>query len=98
MSELLTVEEVARALHLHKMTVRRHIGEGRLKAVRVGRRIRIRSEDLESFIEPAGSYSPERAKTAILKSAGSWSDLDADALLEDIYRRRGASSRPLVRL
>src|SRR2546426_4875249 len=52
MSELLTVNEVARRLRLHHMTVRRQIRSGRLRAVRVGRGIRVREEDMEAFLEP----------------------------------------------
>ena len=52
MSELLTVNEVARRLRLHHMTVRRQIRSGRLRAVRVGRGIRVREEDMEAFMEP----------------------------------------------
>src|SRR3972149_6948725 len=53
MSDLLTVEEVADRLRLHEMTVRRHIKAGRLRAVRVGRRVRVREEDLAAFVKPA---------------------------------------------
>src|SRR3990172_4189245 len=50
---LLTVAEVARRLRLSEVTVRRHIRAGSLKAVRVGRGIRVREEDLDTFIQPA---------------------------------------------
>jgi excisionase family DNA binding protein len=50
--ELLTVSEVAKRLRLHEMTVRRHIKSGRLRAVRVGRRIRILDQDVERILEP----------------------------------------------
>ncbi len=53
MSDLLTVEEVADRLRLHEMTVRRHIKAGRLRAVRAGRRVRVREEDLAAFVKPA---------------------------------------------
>jgi len=52
MAEYLTVADVARRLRLHEMTVRRHISEGRLRAIRVGRSIRVKEEDLERFLEP----------------------------------------------
>jgi excisionase family DNA binding protein len=51
---LLTIAEVAERLRLHEMTVRRHIREGRLRAVRAGRRIRVREEDVDDFIQPDG--------------------------------------------
>ena len=50
---LLTVEEVAAHLRLNHYSVRRHIRSGRLKAIRVGGRIRVRRQDLESFLQPA---------------------------------------------
>jgi excisionase family DNA binding protein len=49
---LLTVPEVAERLRVHPITVRRHIKAGRLKAVRVGRNIRVRPEDLEEYLRP----------------------------------------------
>ena len=51
--DLLTVAQVARRLQVHEITVRRYINARRLKAVRVGRGLRVRSEDLEKFIQPA---------------------------------------------
>ena len=52
MNELLTVSDIARICHVHEMTVRRHIGEGKLKSVRVGKGVRVRKEDLEAYLEP----------------------------------------------
>jgi excisionase family DNA binding protein len=51
MDTVLTVEQVAEILNLHPKTVRTHIREGRLAAVRTGRQWRIRQADLEAFIE-----------------------------------------------
>lgn len=50
--ELLTVRETAERLNLAPATVRRYIGSGRLPAVRVGRRVRVRREEIEGFVEP----------------------------------------------
>ena len=52
MDGLMTVEEVARLLRLNQVTIRRYIRSGRLKAVRVGGRIRMRLEDVEQFARP----------------------------------------------
>ena len=41
----MTVAEVARLCRVHEITVRRHIRQGRLHAVRVGRAIRIKPEE-----------------------------------------------------
>jgi hypothetical protein len=35
------------------MTIRRHIKQGRLKAIKVGRRIRVQREEVERFIRDA---------------------------------------------
>ena len=66
---LLTVNEVAQRLRLHEMTVRRQIRSGQLPAVRVGRRIRVREEDLEAFMEPPGirrDMTPEELREKIM--------------------------------
>ena len=52
MDGLMTVEEVARLLRLNQVTIRRYIRSGRLKAVQVGGRIRMRREDVEQFARP----------------------------------------------
>ncbi len=49
MVELLTVDEVAREFRVHPVTVRRHIAAGRLKAVRIGRSVRLRREDVDAY-------------------------------------------------
>ena len=46
----LTVAEVARLCRVHEITVRRHIKQGRLHAVRIGKAIRIKAEDLQSYL------------------------------------------------
>ena len=54
---LLTVNDVAERLQLHHITVRRHIKAGKLRAVRVGRSVRIREADLEEYLG-ADDYAP----------------------------------------
>lgn len=49
--EFLTVAEVADLLKLNPQTVRNWIEQGRLPAVRVGRRVRITRLDLDEVIE-----------------------------------------------
>ncbi|HWP91238.1 MAG TPA: helix-turn-helix domain-containing protein [Thermodesulfobacteriota bacterium] len=52
MEELLTVEEVAKRLKISKATVRRHIREGRLKAVKIGRVVRVSAEEVKELFRP----------------------------------------------
>lgn len=51
MSDLLTVRDVARFCQVHEVTVRRHIASGQLRSVHVGKSVRVRREDLESYLE-----------------------------------------------
>jgi excisionase family DNA binding protein len=81
MDRLLTVEEVAQRLRLHQITVRRHIKSGRLSATHVGRRVRIREEDVESFASPTKrptDMTPEKMREKLL----------APPSLEEVERRR----------
>lgn len=52
MEEFLTIEEVAKQLKISKATVRRHIKEGRLKAVKIGRVVRVSTQDIKSLFSP----------------------------------------------
>jgi excisionase family DNA binding protein len=49
--EYLTVAEVAETLKLNQQTVRNWIDQGRLPALRLGRRVRIRREDFRALTE-----------------------------------------------
>lgn len=51
MEEFYTVYQVATALRVHPITIRRYIREGKLKAVRAGGNVRIASADLKSFTQ-----------------------------------------------
>lgn len=50
--ELLTIQEVAQMMRVSSITIRRHIKEGELKAVRVGRRVRVKKASVDRFIKP----------------------------------------------
>ncbi|HEX9666792.1 MAG TPA: helix-turn-helix domain-containing protein [Thermodesulfobacteriota bacterium] len=52
MEDLLTIDEVSKRLKISKATVRRHIREGKLKAYKIGRVVRISSDDLKRIISP----------------------------------------------
>lgn len=56
MAYQLSIIQAADKAHVHPMTIRRWIAEGRLKATRVGPRlIRISSDDLEKLFTPMGA-------------------------------------------
>lgn len=42
-------------------------------------------------------YDPAKVRAAVRATAGSWADLDADALIADLYRAREEGSRPADR-
>jgi excisionase family DNA binding protein len=49
-ARLLTVSEVAQALRVSNMTVYRLVSAGDLPALRVGRSVRLRPADVESYL------------------------------------------------
>jgi excisionase family DNA binding protein len=55
---LLTVADVAEILRLSVRTVRRLIAEDQLPIVRIGRAVRVRGEDLRSFLDTSGQERP----------------------------------------
>ena len=48
---LMTVEEVARYLSLHELTVRRFAREGEIPAFKIGRQWRVKKDLLDRWIE-----------------------------------------------
>lgn len=56
--DLLTVDETAQMLKVNSITVRRFIASGRLPAVRVGRRVRVRREEIEALLVPVALNEP----------------------------------------
>jgi hypothetical protein len=42
-------------------------------------------------------YDPAKVRAAVRATAGSWADLDTDALIADLYRAREEGSRPADR-
>jgi excisionase family DNA binding protein len=55
---LLTVGDVARELSLGETTVRELIARGELRAIRIGRALRVRAQDLEAFVAGLGEPAP----------------------------------------
>lgn len=52
MPEYLTVREVAAIYKVTEITVRRHIRKGKLRAVKIGGRVRVRKEDADGLAQP----------------------------------------------
>ena len=50
-SQLLTIEEVAQALKVSKMTVYRYIKANKLPAYKLGQELRVKEEDLNEFLK-----------------------------------------------
>jgi len=59
---LLTVADVAEVLRLSVRSVRRLIADNRLRAVRIGRAVRVRAEDLRSFLAASSQEWPGEAE------------------------------------
>lgn len=59
---------------------------------RDGERFRL-SRDEDIAYEP----DPEGVRAMLAATAGSWADLDVDAMIREIYEAREAGSRPLDR-
>lgn len=47
--------------------------------------------------DPWKDYDPEKVRSALNKTAGSWADLDAVKLIADLYMAREEGSRPVER-
>ena len=58
-TRLLTVAEVAAVMRVSRMTVYRLIRRAQLKAIRVGRNYRVRSADLDEYLESQAVYNTE---------------------------------------
>ncbi|MFP5219955.1 MAG: helix-turn-helix domain-containing protein [Actinomycetes bacterium] len=58
MSELLSLDQAAAALGVHRNTVRRLVARGELPAVRIGPRlVRVSSSDLKALCRPLAAAS-----------------------------------------
>src|SRR4051812_41611171 len=67
--ELMTIQEAADALRVKPITVRRYIAKGNLRAVRVGRGLRVERDEVEKLPEPAGKDVPAWLPPSGLKYA-----------------------------
>ena len=81
MENYLTIREVGELLKVSERTVRRWIGAGQLPAVKIGRSVRVRQEDIDpQSRESAGRLSP----------AGQEAQLSVLARARDLRRRMAA--------
>lgn len=90
--EFFTIQETAAMLKVSPMTIRRYIASGKLPVVRVGRRVRIRPEAIEQFVEPVESGASETAPEDI--EDGIYEDDDGRVFL--IYGGQEQEVRPLT--
>ena len=62
--------------------------------VRLTRRLRASEEEREAIWK---GYDPDRVLSTLDETVGSWSDIDTDELVANIYRWREEGSRPAGR-
>jgi excisionase family DNA binding protein len=62
--DFLTVAEIAELLKLNQMTVRNWIDQGKLPAMRVGRRVRVRRADFDRLIDESYISAGSQASAA----------------------------------
>ena len=48
--QLYTVDEIAKILQAHPVTIRRYIREGKIKAQKIGKRYYVTKENLKAFV------------------------------------------------
>ena len=63
--DFMTVAEVATVLKLNQQTVRNWIDQGKLPALHIGRRVRIRRADFDALIEASIVGYPQPARPSI---------------------------------
>ena len=85
-----TPKEVAALLKVSERTVRRWIGEGKLRALRFGRQLRIPMEALDKFVQVAASSDQDRDwfALAIDSFAKDWEN-EKDAEYDQWRKRYG---------
>ncbi|HLZ71802.1 MAG TPA: AbrB/MazE/SpoVT family DNA-binding domain-containing protein [Dehalococcoidia bacterium] len=73
------------------------LAEGTAAEYRAGRTRKVHEIAGERDGGLDAGYDSEAARAAIVKFSGSWSDLDPDKIIAEIYRRRQVGSRPAGR-
>lgn len=97
--EFLTVAEVAELLKVNQQTVRNWVDRGELDAVRVGaRRVRVRTSELDAFLEAGATIIPESGEPEMPVEEGSvtaWATFGA-ALAESSARLGNGDREKLI--
>lgn len=60
MKKLLSVAELADALSVNQLTIRRMVKRGQLTAVRIGRAVRFDPDDVDAFLATVRTDAPPR--------------------------------------
>ncbi len=68
----MTVAEIAATLRLNQQTIRNWIDQGRLPAVRIGRRVRIKRSDFEQLLTTAAGPAIPAPSAAVYSAAQFW--------------------------
>jgi len=70
--DFMTVAEVAELLKLNQQTIRNWIDDGKLPAVRIGRKVRVLRSDLEQLILSSYTGDSPRQETPVDSHDGFW--------------------------
>ena len=70
--DLLTPREVAEVMRVSTMTVYRLIKSGELRAIRVGKHLRIRGNDVATFLDDRVVPTPVGIPSEQVKKGGTW--------------------------
>lgn len=85
-----TVSEIARHLRVHEDTIRRAIQKGNLKALTIGRRVRLRREWVETWLAANTSTT---ADERVQQSRGKLMSVRAPRLVDDRERAEAAAAK-----
>lgn len=64
MQTLLTIKQVMQSLQVSRITLYRWIGEGKIRAIKIGGQLRIRPAELEQFLQENETTKEPAKKSA----------------------------------
>jgi excisionase family DNA binding protein len=70
--ELMTVAEIAAVLKLNQQTIRNWIDQGRLPAVRIGRRVRVKRIDFQQLLASAAGSTTSTPPVGVYTAEQFW--------------------------